>query len=178
MGTTSYTESFVLYESTLATYERLYAFDPKVAAEYILWVMRFGIHGEQPPEDSQVWMFGLDAVFASIEAAKSRRATNVDNGQKGGRPKCEIDAVELATKQAEGLTQKELAEHFGVSLSTIQRRLRSEDVKTAVKCQKGGQNCQNLNVNDKLNASFDIKELDEPKMIKGGGSGSISDSLV
>ena len=72
-------ESFVIYESVYAQFERmLKADDIKGAASYIDAVMQYGLYGALPDEDSPVWIYGLDNVIASIDSAKARYREKID----------------------------------------------------------------------------------------------------
>ena len=143
MEHTIYSESFVLYESVFRAFQRLYKKDKARAADYINAVMEFGIDGVIPDDDDDVWFYGLDNAIASIACAKDRRTKNKEDGAKGGRKKKDIDMTLAQQMREQGKSYDAIAQEFGVSKSTIQRRFSSgvsNDVKT-----------QNLNVNDNVN---------------------------
>ena len=71
---------------------------------YINAVMEFGIYGVIPDEDDEAWLYGLDGAIASIDAAKSRRKKNIEDGAKGGRRKTDIDVEELVEMREQGMT--------------------------------------------------------------------------
>ena len=147
MASALYNESFVLYESVFRTYQRIYKKDKARAADYINAVMEFGIDGVIPDEDDEVWFYGLDNAIASISAAKDRRAKNIEDGAKGGRKKIDLDNDVLLVMRDRGMSYQEIADKFGVSKSTIQRRF--NDINNSL--VSNGVKCQNLNVNDNGN---------------------------
>ena len=118
-----YNNSFVLYESVYKTFQRIYKRDKERAADYINAVMEFGIYGVIPDDNDEAWMYGLDSAIASINAAKDRRKKNIEDGAKGGRRKKDVDMEALLEMKKQGMTYQQMADEFGVSKSTIQRRL-------------------------------------------------------
>ena len=124
-----YKNSFVLYESVYVQYDRLMRRNKVQAAqEFINAVMRYGLYGEAPAEESEIWDFGFDGVIATISCAKERYTKRID-----------IPQEELEQLLAEGLTQQEIANHFSCSVDTIQRRMKSYGIerrKTAEKTAK------------------------------------------
>lgn len=114
-----YKQSFVLYESVYAQFERLLkAEKTEGASRYIDAVMRYGLYGEVPEESNEVWLYGLDNVIASIDSAKANY-----------RKKINIPQDELAQYLREGLTQKKIAEIFHCSVDTIQKRIKEYGLK-------------------------------------------------
>ena len=75
--------------------------------------MRYGLYGEEPDEDSEVWDFGFDGVIATISSAKDRYTKRIDVPQE-----------ELEQFVREGRTQQEMASYYGCSVDTIQRRMK------------------------------------------------------
>ncbi len=115
-------ESFVIYESVYAQFERmLKADDIKGAASYIDAVMQYGLYGALPDEDSPVWIYGLDNVIASIDSAKARY-----------REKIDIPEDELIACLKKGMTNDEIAEYFKCSSRTITRRKKAYGINPAV----------------------------------------------
>ena len=109
-----YKNSFVLYESVYAQYDRLLRRGKTQAAQdYIRAVMRYGLYGEIPDEESEVWDYGFDGVIATISAAKGRYAKRID-----------ISEEELEQMVYAGRTQQEIADHYQCSVDTIQRRMK------------------------------------------------------
>lgn len=120
-----YKNSFILYESVFKQYERLLNKGKKQEAQdYIFAVMKYGLYGELPEEDNDVWDYGLDSVIASIESAKGRYSKKIN-----------IPREELEKLINEGLCQKEIAKYFNCSVDTIQRRIKQYEI-TAKKPQE------------------------------------------
>lgn len=108
-----YKETFLFYESYWKTYERLRQIDIKKADLYIYSVIKYGLYNEQPPQDSEVWLYGFDGVIATINSAKRNKAK-----------KYNIPKEELEEMIEEGKTQAEIAEYYSCSVDTIQRRMK------------------------------------------------------
>ncbi|MBQ8003669.1 MAG: hypothetical protein IJ299_01045 [Oscillospiraceae bacterium] len=109
-----YKNSFVLYESVYAQYDRLMRRGKVQAAQdFIDAVMRYGLYGDEPDEDSEVWDYGFDGVIATISSAKDRYTKRID-----------IPQEELEQFVREGRTQQEMASYYGCSVDTIQRRMK------------------------------------------------------
>ena len=106
-----YKETFVFYESYGKTFERLRQIDKDKADQYIYALIRYGLYGELPNEESDVWLFGFDGVIATINSAKTNRAKKID-----------IPKEQLEGLIEQGKTQEEIARAFGCSVDTIQRR--------------------------------------------------------
>jgi hypothetical protein len=75
--------------------------------------MRYGLYGEKPDEDSEIWDLGFDGIIATISSAKAKY------GKKISIPEDEISMMINS-----GMTQKQMALHFGCSEDTIQRRIK------------------------------------------------------
>lgn len=108
-----YKETFVFYESYGKTFERLRQIDKDKADQYIYALIRYGLYGELPNEDSDVWLFGFDGVIATINSAKTNRAKKIN-----------IPKEDLEEMMEQGKTQEEMAKAFGCSTDTIQRRMK------------------------------------------------------
>lgn len=109
-----YKQSFVLYESVYAQFERLLKADKAEGANrYIDAVMQYGLYGVVPEESDDVWLYGLDNVMASIDSAKSNY-----------RKKIEVPEAELLQYLRQGLTREKIAEKFNCSVDTIRRRVK------------------------------------------------------
>ena len=61
-----------------------------------------------------------ERVRAGLRAAKAR-------GVRLGRRVAVIDEREARRRRAKGMTMREIAEHFGISVRTLQRKLRDSD---------------------------------------------------
>lgn len=75
--------------------------------------MRYGLYGEKPHEDSEIWDFGFDGIIATISSAKERYTK-----------KFNIPKEELSALLRSGMTQAQVAEHYGCSVDTVQRRMK------------------------------------------------------
>lgn len=120
----TYANAFVLYESVFKQFEALKNHNPETALLFIEAIMNFGLFGTKPDEASELWLYGIDNIFASIEAAKNRRTQNQVNGSKGGRPRINIDQEELRRLVVdEGMTNRQLADYFKCDEKTIRNRI-------------------------------------------------------
>ena len=109
-----YKNSFVLYESVYVQYDRLMRRGKVQAAQdFINAVMQYGLYGDEPNEDSEVWDYGFDGVIATISTAKDRYTKRIDVPQE-----------ELERFVNEGRTQQEIASYYNCSTDTIQRRMK------------------------------------------------------
>ena len=75
--------------------------------------MRYGLYGEMPDEESEIWDYGFDGVVATVSAAKSRYTKQID-----------VPQDELQMLVDEGRTQQEIANYYNCSVDTIQRRMK------------------------------------------------------
>ena len=75
--------------------------------------MRYGLYGETPDEESEIWDFGFDGVVATISSAKDRYTKRID-----------IPREELGRFVSEGRTQQEIASYYNCSVDTVQRRMK------------------------------------------------------
>jgi hypothetical protein len=129
--------AFVLYGGTYDTFESLGKHHSKeLAYDYIEAIMKFGLFGEIPNEDSELWTYGLSGTITSIKAAKDKYNASVENGKKGGRPK-KINKEEVAELKNEGYTNQKVADALNCSLSSVKRA--------------NAENRQNINNNNKSN---------------------------
>jgi hypothetical protein len=76
--------------------------------------MRYGLYGDKPEEDSDVWDYGFDGVVATISSAKDRYTKRID-----------IPKEELESMIQSGRTQQEIADYYNCSTDTVQRRIKS-----------------------------------------------------
>ena len=76
-------------------------------------MMRYGLYGETPAEESEIWDYGFDGVVATISSAKDRYTKRID-----------IPQDELEQFVREGRTQQEIASFYNCSIDTIQRRMK------------------------------------------------------
>ena len=110
-----YKNSFILYESVYVQYDRLMRRGKVQAAQdFINAVMRYGLYGDTPDEDSEIWDYGFDGVVATISSAKDRYTKRID-----------IPKEELEEMIRNGRTQQEIADYYNCSIDTVQRRVKS-----------------------------------------------------
>lgn len=114
-------ENFVFYGSWKTL---LSGFDKEKAKE-ILWdIVNIGVGEEIESTDPMIKGIIQGAIMPNIESSKKRYATATENGNKGGRPRKEINIEKALELESQGKTQAEIAEEFGVSKNTIGSRLR------------------------------------------------------
>ncbi len=144
---TEYKNSFVLYESVYAQYERLKSRHKYGEADALIdAVMRYGLYLEIPPEESIVWELGFDGVIATINAAKSKY-----------RQKIIIPENDLRALLDEGYTQKEIADFYNCSPDTIGRRVKEYGIATRNNPQKAASSFNdNDNEKDKEDEKVNI----------------------
>lgn len=140
-------ESFVFYRSFAETARLVESNADRL--ELYEGLITYGLTGEKP-----LLRYPLNAILeqmtASVKAAADRYAAAKENGEKGGRPKKYIPPEEWKAFRKEH-SQKETAEHFGISVDTLQRW-----EKTA-KPQNLNNNINdnlNLNVNSNSNSNY------------------------
>ena len=123
--------SFVFYESVWKQYQILDARRPEAAKAFMRAVIEYGLYDIIPPEDDEVWMYGLEQTITSIDAAKGRREKNQEDGSKGGRPAVRFERELIEQKKQELKTWKAVAEFLGIDEKTL-RKIRSswEEEKT------------------------------------------------
>lgn len=148
-----YKNSFVCYESVYRQFERLIRRGKQQEAnDFIVAVMRYGLYGEKPDEDSEIWDFGFDGIIATISSAKDRY-----------QKKFSIPKEELESMLRSGMTQQRIADYYGCSVDTVQRRMKEYDLNRSTTKNTAKQaapqctaeltaNCRTqLNVNDNEN---------------------------
>lgn len=116
--------SFVFYESVWKQYQILDARRPEAAKAFMRAVIEYGLYDIVPPEDDEVWMYGLEQTITSIDAAKGRREKNQEDGSKGGRPTIRFERELIEQKKQELKTWKAVAEFLGIDEKTL-RKIRS-----------------------------------------------------
>ena len=116
--------SFVFYESVWKQYQILDARRPEAAKAFMRAVVEYGLYDIVPPEDDEVWMYGLEQTITSIDAAKGRREKNQEDGSKGGRPAIRFERELIEQKKRELKTWKAVAEFLGIDEKTL-RKIRS-----------------------------------------------------
>ena len=160
-------ESFVFYESVAKQGDRLAnKLGKEVAYDFYKAVIDFGLYGVLPDEDSDVWLYGFEQTITSINAAKDRYAAAVENGKKGGRPK-KIDENKALELKQKGMTNKQVAEVLGCSVSSIekinaesrknQNNQKNQDI-VVIENQETRKNQKNLN--DNVNVNVNVNDND------------------
>ena len=114
-------ENFVFYGSWKTL---LSGFDKETAKEILWEIVNIGVGEEIESDNPMIIAIIQGAVMPNIKSAKSRYATAIENGKKGGRPRKEINIEKALELESQGKTQAEIAEEFGVSKNTIGNRLR------------------------------------------------------
>lgn len=117
------TKSFVWYETFFKQTERLIANGmEKEALELIRALEQFGLYGQLPEAEDEVWLYGLEQMVENIQRAKDRYAASVENGKKGGRPP-KAPPEEIRARLAQGKTKEEVAQELGISTKTVERAI-------------------------------------------------------
>lgn len=136
--------SFVFYESVWKQYQILDARRPEAAKAFMRAVVEYGLYDIVPPEDDEVWMYGLEQTITSIDAAKGRREKNQEDGSKGGRPAIRFERELIEQKKQELKTWKAVAEFLGIDEKTL-RKIRSNwEEEKAEKAEKPVNTGKNL----------------------------------
>ena len=162
-------ESFVFYESVAKQGDRLAdKLGKEVAFDFYKAVIDFGLYGVLPDEDSNVWLYGFEQTITSISAAKDRYNAAVENGKKGGRPKT-VDADKVLELKQEGMTNKQVAERLGCSVSSIEK-INAENRKnqknpeiTVIENQgvrKNGQGCPQTRIGESAKTDSGVRKND------------------
>ena len=161
------TESFVIYESMFKQMDRLEGkLGKEVAYDFMKAVMEFGLYGVMPGDEEDVWLYGLEQTFATIDSAKARYERACGNGKKGGRPTVDLDQQSVLQKYKELKTWKATAAFFGVDEDTLRKLRKQWDGKT----EKPKNLNDNDNVNDNVNdvSAADAAEIvEEPQAAQG-----------
>lgn len=115
--------SFVMYRSYFNTYETIKKKRPEDAQAFIDAILTYGFTGETPDEDSIVWLYGIETIFAQIEASSNRydRAKN----SNGGRPGLDITAEQIYQLMETHKTWKSIATELHIEEDTL-RKLRNQ----------------------------------------------------
>lgn len=114
-------EQFVFYGSWKTL---LSGFDRETAKELLWDIVNVGVGEEIESDNPMIKAIIQGTIIPNIKSAKSRYATATENGNKGGRPRKEINIEKALELESQGKTQAEIAEEFGVSKNTIGSRLR------------------------------------------------------
>ena len=128
----------------------------EIACDFIKAVMDFGLYGELPDDESDVWLYGFDGVITSISAAKGRYEKARANGKKGGRPTISLDEAEVMKMKEELKTWKAVAAELGIDEDTLrrQRKIWNEKAEKPKNLNDNVNVNVNVNVNDNTLPSF------------------------
>ena len=158
-----YKNSFVLYESVYAQYDRLMRRGKVQAAQaFINAVMRYGLYGEAPDEDDEIWDYGFDGVVATISSAKERYTKRI-----------EVPQDELERLIQEGRSQQEIANYYNCSTDTIQRRIKTYGIdyrKTAKNTAKPQEPHRSAELPQNSRKQFNANENDNEKEKNNGNA--------
>ena len=114
--------------------------------------MRYGLYGEAPAEESEIWDYGFDGVVATISSAKDRYSKRID-----------VPQDELEQFVREGRTQHEIASFYNCSIDTIQRRMKQYGIarrKTAENTAKPQEMHRTADLPQKSRKQFNENEND------------------
>ena len=118
--------------------------------------MRFGLYGETPAEESEIWDYGFDGVVATISTAKDRYTKRIDVPQE-----------ELERFVREGRTQQEIASYYNCSTDTIQRRMKQYGIarrKAAENAAKPQEPCRTADLPQKDRKQFNENDNEKEKI--------------
>lgn len=115
--------TFVMYRSYYNTYEAIKKRRPEDAQAFLDAVMHYGFTGEMPDEDDIVWVYGIETIFAQIDASTGRYERAKNSG--GGRPTMDITAEQIYDLMATHKTWKSIALELGIEEDTL-RKLRNQ----------------------------------------------------
>lgn len=118
-------------------------------------LFQYRMDGTEPEIQSDLERMALTVIFPIVDASVERYEKNRENGAKGGRPKRWIPPEEWQEYRKEH-SQKETAEHFGISVDTLQRW-----EKTAKPQNQNINKNKNSNINSHTN--IDISNSKEKK---------------
>jgi len=155
-------ESFVFYRSFFETAQLIE--DEHDRMRLYEGLIHFGLEGEKPELPYPLNAI-LEQMTASVKAASDRYAAAKENGEKGGRPKKFIPPEEWQAYRKEH-SQKETAEHFGISVDTLQRW---EKTAKPQNLNINSNDNKNLNVNSNSNSNYQNKnnKAGTPEGLKG-----------
>ena len=155
-------ESFVFYRSFFETAQLIE--DEHDRMRLYEGLIHFGLEGEKPELPYPLNAI-LEQMTASVKAASDRYAAAKENGEKGGRPKKFIPPEEWKAYRKKH-SQKETAEHFGISVDTLQRW---EKAAKPQNLNINSNDNKNLNVNSNSNSNYQNKnnKASRPEERKG-----------
>ena len=157
-------ESFVFYETF---YEQLQDFDDATKLKFYDAIIAYGLYGNHP-EGFNVLEKALWKTFEfAIDRAKDRRAQNIENGKKGGRPPAESKKYIVEYKATEVIPVEMMDEIIDLdgnikktSSSEIPSPIEIIEKENRNKPKITGNNPKkpNLNLNDNVNVYVNENE--------------------
>ena len=136
---------------------------------FFLELFKYRMDGTEPEPQSDLERMALVNIFPVIDRSVERYTANKENGAKGGRPKKYIPPEEWKAYRAEH-SQKETADHFGISVDTLQRwektaKPQNQDIDMDKDIDMDTDKDIHININNK------IKNKEESqKPLKGGSA--------
>lgn len=109
-------KSFVFYESFWLNLEHLSDEEYIDVSKALIRKSLYGIEPDLPRLETSL----VNQMFVNVQASKERYDKAKEDGAKGGRPKKFIPPEEWQ-KYRETHSQRETADHFGISVDTLQR---------------------------------------------------------
>ena len=134
----------------------------EAAQAFISAVMRYGLYGEIPDEESEIWDYGFDGVVATISSAKDRYTKRI-----------EVPQDELERLIQEGRSQQEIANYYNCSTDTIQRRIKTYGIdyrKTAKNTAKPQELHRSAELPQKNRKQFKANENDNENEKNNGNA--------
>ena len=128
-------------------------------------LFQYRMDGTEPEIQSDLERMALTVIFPIVDASVERYEKNKENGEKGGRPRKWIPPEEWQAYRKEH-TQQETAEHFGISVRTLQ------NWEQAAKTGKNQNINKNKNSNINSHTNIDISnsknnKAGTPEALKG-----------
>lgn len=177
--------SMVIYQTMYQQFKRLMKFNPQSAVAYMNAVLEYGFEGKEPPEDSEVWLYGFDTVKVAVDNAAVRYLKAQENGKKGGRPKQDIDPDQAYQLYNELKSWDAVAKYLGIGRATLFRYKqewesdqsqnqvsksqnlvsevsKSQNLVSKVSESQKSQNL-NININTNINKDIDINRAQQLK---------------
>jgi hypothetical protein len=138
----------------------------EIAYDYMKAVIEFGLYGVVPGDEEDVWLYGLEQTFATIDSAKSRYEKACANGKKGGRPTVSLDEQTVMERYKELKTWKATAASFGVDEDTLRKLRKQWEGKTEKPKNLNDNENDNDNVND-VSAAVAAESVGAPQAAPG-----------
>lgn len=176
----------VIYQTMYQQFKRLMKFNPQSAVAYMNAVLEYGFEGKEPPEDSEVWLYGFDTVKVAVDNAAVRYLKAQENGKKGGRPKQDLDPEQVYQLYNELKSWDAVAKYLGIDRTTLYRhrvkweeqQLQNSDANVATLQNSVATNVANdvanvannvalqnlnININTNINKDIDINRANQLK---------------